>query len=194
MVQAEILIAEKKTVFLPVWTAETDGTGLVAAAELVRFLSEITGTDYPLLTGGRAPARCITVALSSDRGLGTEGFTIKAAAGNVRIEGGAPRGLLYGVYDFLERLGCRWWSATASHIPKRSRLTFPVMDITELPQLEYRDINGAGSTDPYFALRNKYNGQCSEITPELGGKMSSPEIGCQNFMQSYDACFLASHS
>jgi hypothetical protein len=46
------------------------------------------------------------------------------------------------------------------------------MDIKEIPALEYRDINGAGSTNAYFALRNKFNGQCSEITPELGGKIT----------------------
>jgi hypothetical protein len=172
MPQKEILLAEKKTVFLPVWTAETEGTGLLAAVELTRFLSEITDTSYPLLTGGTAPLDSITVVVSSDKSLGKEGFVIRAGEGNIRIEGGGPRGVLYGVYDFLERLGCRWWSATASRIPRRGRLAVPVMDVREIPRLEYRDINGAGSTDAYFALRNKYNGQCSEITPELGGKIT----------------------
>jgi hypothetical protein len=171
MNREEVLLAEHGTVFLPVWTAETEGAASLAARELARFLSEMTGVAYPLLSGGPAPSNRITVAVSGDS-LGKEGFAIRAVPGNIRVEGGLPRGLLYGVYDFLERLGCRWWSAGESHIPKRGRLSVPAMDIRETPRLEYRDINGAGSTDAYFALRNKYNGQCSEITPELGGKIT----------------------
>jgi hypothetical protein len=172
MPQEEILLAEGKTVFLPVWTVETEGTGFLAAAELARFLSEITGTNYPLVTGGAAPANSITVAPSSDSSLGKEGFAIRAAAGNIRIEGGLPRGVLYGVYGFLERLGCRWWSSTASQIPRRGRLTVPFIDVRETPKLEYRDINSVDATNARYAVRNRFNGHCSRLTPELGGKIT----------------------
>jgi hypothetical protein len=168
----KIVLADRGTVILPVWTAETGGTGLLAAQELARFLGGISGTSYPLLSGGKAPAGCITVAGSADQSLGKEGFTIKTGPAGVRIEGGLPRGVLYGVYDFLERLGCRWWSSTASQIPRRARLEASVMDVREVPLLEYRDINSVDASDAFFALRNRFNGQCSSLTPALGGKLT----------------------
>jgi hypothetical protein len=172
----EIVLAEKKTVFLPVWVgarpdSETPGMVLHAAHELARFLSEITGAVYPVVLSPPPPPPCITVISSPDESLGAEGFSIKTGPAGVRIEGGLPRGVLYGVYGFLERLGCRWWSSAASHIPRREKLSVPSLDIREIPALEYRDIISADANDGAYSARNRYNGQFAKLDESRGGRI-----------------------
>jgi hypothetical protein len=168
----EIILADHGTVFAPVWVKDTGNGELYAARELVHFLSEITGTAYPLIQAEQEGENGIVVARSSDPSLGKEGFTISTQTGRVFILGGLPRGILYGVYSFLERLGCRWFSSKVSHIPKHPLLTVPAMDVREVPVLEYRDINAVDATDASFAVRNKYNGNCAKIMPVQGGKIT----------------------
>jgi hypothetical protein len=45
------------------------------------------------------------------------------------------------------------------------------MDIKEIPALEYRDINSVDAADAYYSVQNRFNGNCSRLTPELGGKI-----------------------
>jgi hypothetical protein len=90
----------------------------------------------------------------------------------VDISGGLPRGVIYGVYEFLEQLGCRWFSSKVSHIPKRKSLAVPGMDIRQVPKLEYRDINSWDTRDGLYAVRNKFNGNQPHITTVQGGKIS----------------------
>jgi hypothetical protein len=167
-----MLLAENGSVYIPVYAGGARGQVLYAARELAHFLSEITGTSYPLLLSGDEPAECIAVAVSGDKSLGTEGFTIKTGTDRVDISGGLPRGIIYGVYEFLEQLGCRWFSGKVSHIPGRRRLEVPFMDIRQVPKLEYRDINSWNAQNGTFAVRNKFNGNQPNITKAQGGKIT----------------------
>jgi len=75
-----------------------------AAAEAALVLERITRKRIPF--AAREEAGVPAVVLS--HGPRGDGFTWRATAGRVEIKGDGPRGLLYGVYDFLESLGCRW--------------------------------------------------------------------------------------
>ena len=169
----KILLSEDKTVFLPVYAdleGDTEGSVLYAANELARFLSEIAGVAWPLVF---SPAgKCIRVAASKCDALGAEGISIKAGNGAVELTGGYPRGVVYAVYEFLERLGCRWFSASVSNIPKRSRLSFPETDYTFVPPLEYRDIINYDIALGSYGVRNKFNGQFINAGAAQGGKVA----------------------
>jgi hypothetical protein len=167
-----VLLSENGSVYLPVYSREARDSALYAARELSNFLSEMTGTSYPLLLSGDEPAECIALGVSPDSSLGAEGFTIKTAVNRVEISGGLPRGLIYGVYEFLEQLGCRWFSSKVSHIPSRRRLEVPAMDIRRIPKLEYRDINSPDARNGAYAVRNKFNGNQPNITGIQGGKIT----------------------
>jgi len=94
-----------------------------AADELQRYLDRITGERItvreeplagavPLFVGGHAvPAE-----------LGAEGYVLRSAQEGLILAGNSPRATLYAVYDFLERLGCRWYYADAEDeiIPRLS--------------------------------------------------------------------------
>ena len=168
-----ILLAENKTVFLPVFAdLEGDSAGCVlyAANELARFLSEISGAEWPVVF--KPVGKCIRVAASNRKALGAEGVSIKAKNGEIEIAGGYPRGVIYAAYEFLERLGCRWFSSEVSNIPRRSRLFFPETEYEYAPPLEYRDIINYDIALGSYGVRNKFNGQFINAAPAQGGKVA----------------------
>ncbi len=100
------------------------------AQELARFLKEMSGADFPVLQeGGRVPEKAILVGrgrtveslIGPDefRGLGDDGFLIRACGQRLILAGGRQRGSMYACYSLLEDvLGCRWYTSTVSVIPK----------------------------------------------------------------------------
>ena len=103
--------------------------------------------------------------------MGTEGIVIKTVGNDLILAGGRPRGTLYAVYTFLEdHVGCRWWSSTASTIPKKPTLKIGGIDVRYVPPLEYRESFWFDAFDGDWAVRNKCNGHCAELDAKRGGK------------------------
>ena len=157
-----------------------------AVEELRTFVRRITGAGLPIVTPDKAPAgKSGTTIVIGNRtvahrhpdidlaGLGDEGFVIKTVGDQLVIAGGEKRGTLYGVYTFLESLGCRWWYPGESTIPTMKTIRVEATDRREVPRLEYRDVlygemwNDRGRL---WAARNKLNGMAGDPAPEkLGG-------------------------
>jgi len=158
-----------------------------AVEELRSFIEQISGVKLPVCEPGQTasggnPAAWIVVgkATAEERhkdlelnALGAEGFAIKTVGGDLVIAGGAKRGTLYGVYTFLESLGCRWWSDDASTIPRLSTIRVPATDRRETPRLEYRDLLYQERWGPtLWGVRNKITnmtGGACVIRDEWGG-------------------------
>jgi hypothetical protein len=158
-----------------------------AVQELQGFIEQMSGAKLPVCGPGEAPPggepdAWIVVGKTTAEprhedlrltGLGDEGFVIRTAGKDLIIAGGETRGTLYGVYSFLESLGCRWWSDDASTIPQLSTIRVPATDRREVPKLVYREVLyqeqwGAN----LWGVRNKITnmvGGASEIRPEWGG-------------------------
>lgn len=123
-----------------------------AADELQKYLRQITGVTLPIQEAGPLPANAILVgrdavcdSLVLDTPwttLGEEGFGVTTAGSHLVLAGGRPRGTLYAVYSFLDQeLGCRWFTADVSRIPKQNPLVISSsINRTFVPQFEYRDI------------------------------------------------------
>jgi hypothetical protein len=169
---------------------------LTAAAELKKFLDQITGANIPIVSPANAPKRetgaprllvgtrayvwswaerntSIDLAVPS-----SEGFVLGIDGPDLYIYGGEPRGTLYGVYTLLaDELGCRWWTPTASTIPKSPTLNIslpkkdPELNREQAPAFEYRDIYYMDVFDPDWAVRNRTNGSRTKLTPEKGGNL-----------------------
>jgi hypothetical protein len=104
--------------------------------------------------------------------LGDEGFVIKTAGGHIVIAGGRPRGTLYGVYEFLERLGCRFFTPTCEKIPSAYDIGVPELDVAQKPVLEYREHCYRFYYDyPEFAVKSRVNGNNCRLDEKLGGHM-----------------------
>ena len=150
-----------------------------AAAELARFLGEVTGGkfnvsqklegDGPALLVGPRAARAADPQFTTE-GLGEEGIVIRTQGNRILLAGGEPRGTLYAVYTFLEDyVGCRWWTPKASTIPKKPTLRVPFLDVRYVPIFEYRSSNWREAFDPDWAVRNKMNGIGSRLDATRGG-------------------------
>lgn len=154
-----------------------------AAEELQRFLAEITGATLPIvaddkaadspaiLVGPSARLDALAVSLDADR-LGREGYIVRTLGPNVVIAGPGPRGTLYGVYDLLEdHLGCRWFAADLSVIPKTDRLVLADLDETTVPRLEYREPFTFEAFDGDWTARNRMNSANARLEAKHGGKV-----------------------
>jgi hypothetical protein len=154
-----------------------------AAEELQRFLREISGASLPLADdsrGVRGPAVFIGRSRALARvapdlpsaGLGPEGFVIEARGTHLIIAGGGPRGTLYGVYEFLERLGCRWFTSDVSRIPRLRTIPLPRAPVRMEPAFEYREPFFTEAFDRDWAARNRTNGHHAKLDESTGGKIS----------------------
>ncbi|HOX38901.1 MAG TPA: DUF4838 domain-containing protein [Candidatus Brocadiia bacterium] len=166
-----------------------------AAVELQRYLRRMTGrdNDFTINDDGAAPEgdliilggpdlnslsreACHAWGISAEElpKLGPEGYVIKSGLlrgkSCILIAGGGRSGTLYGVYDFLHRLGCRWFGPGEIHeeIPSLKLERLPEMDVRETPKFGIRGFHAwEDRGNPDFLLwmaRNRMNYWCVQQT------------------------------
>src|SRR5208282_1182718 len=150
--------------------------------ELQRFLEEMSGAHLPIVTDAQEARGNLIVVGKSDylaslglqipfASLGNEGFAIKTAGSHLVIAGGRQRGTMYGVYTFLEKLGCRWFAVDVSRIPRLASITVQPLDEIRKPAFEYREPFFSEAMDRDWAARNKMNGNILNLDASTGGKI-----------------------
>ena len=150
-----------------------------AAEELAHFLGEISGCAFRIVNDMLEPRKQdILVGLSkrtahyADRmaALPREGYFYCNDGENL-VFGGNGRGLLYGVYAFLEdELGIRFFNPDVTHIPRRSRIEIGLLDRTDAPVMEYREPSMWEARHNEYATRRRINGNFSRSrVPKFGG-------------------------
>jgi hypothetical protein len=140
-----------------------------AAAELQYFLAEMSGARLPVVNSARGHS--IILGGAEGEHLGPEGFVLRTSGRNLIISGGHERGTMYGVYTFLDQLGCRWFTREVSRIPKRSTITIPALNETHRPAFEYREPFFTEAWDKDWAARNRTNGDHTRLDASTGGKL-----------------------
>ncbi len=181
----ELVIADQgKSEFVIVVGQKASPSEQHGAEELQMFLQQMTGAKLPLkddsgpvgpheiILGDNAHLRQLKVKIDFDQ-LGKEGYTIRTVGPHLVIAGGKLRGTMYGVYGLLEdHLGCRWFTAKVSRIPKKDRLVLPPLDDTQIPVLEYREPFVRECFDGDWAARNRVNSNRAALEAKHGGKVS----------------------
>lgn len=144
-----------------------------AASELRDYAKKLTGEDLPIEQTKDTKGSRIVLRQRDGTPLGTDGFRVKAMSdGSVVIAGGV-RGVLYGVYDVLERFGgVKWYASWHEVVPKIGRLQLPAgADYSEKPVFRMRlpyftDI----LVHPDFAARLRTTGPMRvPLEPRHGG-------------------------
>jgi hypothetical protein len=154
-----------------------------AAEELQKFIEEMTGARLPIVTDAQEPAGNLVLVGDSKQlrklglnipfdTLGAEGFALRTEGNHLVIAGGKPRGTMYGVYTFLDSLGCRWFTTDVSVIPKKPTLLVPPLNASHQPAFEYREPYFAEAFDKDWAARNRVNGASQRLDESTGGKIS----------------------
>ncbi len=138
-----------------------------AAYYLRYYLSRITIAPFEIVEGGEGTG--IYIDINPD--FIDDEFSLKTENGSLYISGG-KRGVIYAVWDFLESLGCRFFTPECEKIPTILDLEIPEIDKTDKPVFEYRE------TDYYnvtckdmrkYMTMCRLNGACNEAGEGLGG-------------------------
>ena len=152
-----------------------------AAEELQGFVKQSTGAELAIVDDATAPSDCEVILGTGTRfrqlapdvvvdALGEEGYVIRTVGKKLLIGGAAPRGTLYGVYEFLENaLGVRFFTPEVTKLPKHDKLALPQLDRRVRPVWEYREVYYAYMRDPVFAARLRLNGSSHVLTEKQGG-------------------------
>lgn len=154
--------------------SDKNSTVLYAAKELRYYLGRMTSAPFALeeATENKPGIYLGDAAGLEVDDLGTDGFRILTQGNRLSIAGGS-RGVIYGVYEFLESLGCRFFTSDCEKIPTSPELTIGEYDICQTPRMEYREHNYADVTkNPRFAVRCRFNGSFHPIPAHMGGNMS----------------------
>jgi len=164
---AELVIADGgRSDYTIVIASEASDSEKHGATELQMFLEQISAAKLPIATDADAvngpmilvgrSKKLAELELKIDfEPLGDEGFVVHTAPPHLVLAGGRTRGSMYAVYTFLEdHLDCRWWTDTASRIPKRERIEIgPLQERHAPPAIRYRWVSG----EPDWGARNKLN-------------------------------------
>ena len=94
-----------------------------------------------------------------------EGFYILPKDGNVYVFGGAPKSVIFGAYEFLEKyLGIRFLSTDCCHVPTHSRLEIPEKEVKRVPISAQRlYLSHTAAEDRPLSLRYKFS---ADFTPD----------------------------
>ncbi|MBR2460408.1 MAG: DUF4838 domain-containing protein [Clostridia bacterium] len=150
-----------------------------AASELQKYLLKATGAAIPYYSD-RCALRGPEIRLGAGvRGetrkeaeLCEDGFCIRAAGEHITITASSSRGVLYGVYRFLE-IFCnfRCFTPTEETIDKYEVLEIELEEITEKPAFECRDAYFRRAFDGGFASKNHLNASLCDLSVAKGGRI-----------------------
>ena len=185
-----VLVQDGASEYVVVLASEASPSEKWAAHDLVAHLEKMSAALLAIREeGGALPERAILIGdgrsaqalkVKVDHAkLGTDGFLIKSIGTRLIIAGGRKRGTMYGVYELLAKLGCRWWAPGASTIPAMSTIRLAPLNIERVPALEYRDMlygdlwQGAPGEERWiegrrWCARNRVHARYHEMPEELG--------------------------
>ena len=173
--------------------SRTPGQKIAAAAqELQIYIEKICGAKLPVVSDAQNVAGNLIIVGPSrytDR-MGAEipsgltparrdeGFTIACRGDRLVLAGndaGPYHGTEYAVYDFLERLGVRWFmpGEYGEIVPERTTIDFPEMQVIEKPDFAMRSWGGHWDpplVDPYLgAEESRWKLRSKMTTVSFGG-------------------------
>lgn len=181
----ELLLADGgETSWAIALPAEPTGPEQKAAEELARWLKEMTGVEFPVLSEsvthegglislGRTQAFAEDRAAGSDADLADEGYGIAVSADRLFLFGGRTRGVVNAVFALLEEdLGCRWYAKGQATIPSRPTLRFRPVPRVYVPPLGIRDPFCYDAFSAEWSIRNRTNADRAGVPDEWGGTIN----------------------
>lgn len=157
-----------------------------AAEDLAHWLKEMTGATFPIVTDTQSE-KTINIGGKEElkqMGLGEEGYSIIIEDQRLFLRGGRTRGVINAVYALLEEdLGCRWYTADDTRIPRLPTLTFSPVPRTYVPRLRIRDPFYKVAFNGTWSLRNRTNAPSATVPEEWGGRMDYDGLFVHTFHQ-----------
>jgi len=138
-----------------------------AVDELKKYIAKTCGVNLEIGTG-----QC-EIVIGTDKRYGYDGFRIHTDGDKLYITGGKPRGVLYGVYEFLDKyIGWRFLTSEVEYLKDCSDINLSDIDDEQIPILEHRDVYWYSYFKTDIAVKQKINSANSRKIPEsLGGSI-----------------------
>ena len=146
-----------------------------AANELRVYTKKMTGVSMPIVDARSLvlpPPRAVFLECGGDASA-PDSFRLRVSNGCLHVTGGGSRGVLYGVYELLERFGgCGWFAPWCEKVPNNGVFEVPQdLDVVERPAFEGRHTTWRQlhreKPNLRFAARIRDNGR--QMKPEHGG-------------------------
>ena len=141
------------------------------------IVGEDTGTEYSeetkLISLGKTSALNAAVGEPDYTDFGTDGFFIKTVGKSVFIDGNTGRSVLYGTYDFIEKvLGVKFLTAERTYMPSLVKAELYSMNEREIPAIRNRLFLDYDTMTNYtFITRTRQTGEYANLSAEQGGGM-----------------------
>ncbi len=153
-----------------------------AAKVLKKYLRQISGIDFNIVSDTEAPAKKEIIIGKTNRegkkymidraALGDDGIRFLTVGDSLVIAGGEKRGTLYAVYEFLYKyFDCRWYTKDVIIVPEKEDLSIPKdIDYSYTPAFEYRETDWISPHDAEYSVANHINGNSyRSLSDENGG-------------------------
>ena len=179
---AFMILAEKRVPFGPICVPEKDFENnnsqvWFIATQLRYYLARISVAPFEIKV---ADGDYSGIYLDMDENYTDDEFSINAKNGNIYIKGG-KRGIIYGGYELLEIIGCRFFTPTCEKIPTLTKLEIGDINKHEKPVFEFRDTDYASIKNySKFATQCRINGRWNDIPDFLGGSIKYA-LGAHSF-------------
>ncbi len=102
------------------------GSGRVvrfAARELAKYLYAVNRSAFKILEKKKCAPGMVFISAGNDDN--SDAFELKSGRGAVEIRGANPRAALFGVYELLERIGCRFADPYKEFVPEQLTIDVP---------------------------------------------------------------------
>ena len=145
--QEIVLVSNKASAYKIVIPAEPSAIEQKSAKVLQTYIQKITGVELPVVRGDAGAGNAALYLGHTRKGdamhpgkLPAEGWLLQTQGTNLVVMGGSGKGLVYGVYTLLEKIGCRKLANIPAYTPELTTLKIPVLKEEGKPQFEYREV------------------------------------------------------
>ena len=170
-----MILAENRVPFGAIYVLEKDFENNMSqvwfiATQLRYYLARVTSAPFEVKV---SDGDNYGIYLSLDDSYADDEFSINTANGSLYIKGG-KRGVIYGGYELLEIIGCRFFTPDCEKIPTIINLCLPDINKREKPVFEYRETDYHNTTKRTYkyATMCRVNGSSNRIPEYLGGNIS----------------------
>lgn len=157
----------------------SDETVRFAASELQKYLLKATGAAIPYFADC-CPMRGPEIRLGAyvrgktavEENIHPEGFCIRGDGEHITITGNTSRGVLYGVYRFLE-IFCnfRCFTKEVETIDTFDVLKIELDEIREEPAFDFREAYFRNAFEGDFCAKSHFNSSLADLSKARGGRM-----------------------
>ena len=147
-------------------SASASQAATYGASILQTRIKQATGAELPIVTDAAAEGDLEIVLGNTQRqasagidfnALGEESFQVKNVENDLVIAGN-DRGLLYGVYAYLEALGFRFYTVNTEKIPYANEVFVPSdINLTWAPTFDYRETMYCSTWNADWAVSQRVN-------------------------------------